>query len=175
MKKLLLLILFALSFSSSFAQDDVITEMCGVEFGSDRPTARRILTAKFGEPSDDDLKYLGFEDIVYAGVKFDIAFFTFQNDGTRSYLNDVMLIILCKTAEQAKNVREYLKGILGNKYELSEGIDGNKFKFYQGGTSPTDSDYYGFKLDIRKDNVTKGGGYVVRLEYGDYDYLNESL
>ena len=165
----------AISVLGSFAQDTVIRKICGVEFGTDQETARRVLVSTYGTPSDDMFKYLGFEDIDYAGIRFSFAFFTFQHDASTSYLNDVMLIIKCKTADEAKNKRERLRRILEQKYELSEGTNDQKFKYYQGGVSPTNPNDYGFILGVHKDKVTKGGGYLVTLKYGRYNYVDESF
>lgn len=174
MRKIILFFLLAIASASCFAQSDVVTEMCGVKFGSDRPTARTILTNKYGDPSMDELNAIGFDNVTYAGIKFDYIFFTFQNDGVRSYLSECMMGFICDTAEEAKNGREYLKGILGNKYEMQEDIDDNKFKCYFGGTSPVNSDEYAFKLYVTK-NTTDKKGYFVCLKYGEFDYINESL
>ena len=86
-----------------------------------------------------------------------------------------MLIIKRKSADSAKETREYLRSVLETKYELTSKIDENAFRYYQGGTSPTDSDCFGFSLGIRKDVTEKRGGYVIVLDYGEYDYVNESL
>lgn len=67
MKKIILFFLLVIASVSCYAQDDVVTEMCGVKFGSDRPTTRSILTAKFGDPNMDDLNLIEFDN--YYGYK----------------------------------------------------------------------------------------------------------
>ena len=172
MRKIILFFLLAIASSSCFAQNDVVTEICGVKFGSNRPTARSILTAKYGDPNMDELNLIEFDNVRYAGISFDFGYFSFQTDGIRSYFNECILGFFADTADDAKRKREFLKGILGNKYEIQEDIEEDKFKCYYGGTSPVDSDEYAFKLYITK--IPKSG-YLVSLKYGEFDYLNESL
>ena len=87
MKKIILFFLLVIASVSCYAQDDVVTEICGVKFGSNRPTTRSILTAKFGDPNMDDLNLIEFDNVRYAGISFDFGYFSFQNDGVRSYFN----------------------------------------------------------------------------------------
>ena len=45
MKKMMFFILIMLSPINALAQDDIITEMCGVKFGADKTTVKGILNS----------------------------------------------------------------------------------------------------------------------------------
>lgn len=91
MKKIILFFLLAFASANCFARNDVVTEICGVKFGSNRPTARSILTAKYGDPNMDELNLIEFDNVRYAGISFDFGYFSFQTDGIRSYFNECIL------------------------------------------------------------------------------------
>ena len=107
MRKIILFFLLAIASASCFAQSDVVTEMCGVKFGSDRPTARTILTNKYGDPSMDELNAIGFDNVTYAGIKFDFIFFTFQNDGGQKLsqrMYDGIFMRYCRRGKERQRI-----------------------------------------------------------------------
>lgn len=186
MKKIIFTTLFCVISSISFSQsyysedadsvaediDDVCYQICGVNFGVSFDTAKALLRNKFGrEQAYAENEELIFKNKSYAGITFDDLFFGFQSDGRRTYFNKCILFVYAKNAEDAKKKRDFLSQVVGNKYVLQTFIDSNKFKAYQGGTSPVNSNEYGFFIDVYHDREV----WAVRLFYGPYQYVNEEF
>ncbi len=169
MRKVLLLLLFLPAILH--AQ----TSICGVDFGSSYSKAAQILENKFGDKDYllSDKTKLVFKDKMYAGRMWARMIFMFQSDGYKQYLNRAILTRECSTASEAKEIRDALKAQMEDKYFIVEGTDEKTgFKYYVGGTDPTDSQRYGFSIDIIKYD---SGGYGVRVDYGPYNYVTEEL
>lgn len=192
MNRILLSLMFYIISSSVFAQydlgpdsaaiaepDDVIESICGVDFGACYEDAKTALVSKFGyyDSEASDRNMLIFNHKTYAGIQFDRLIFGFQWNRSRSYMNGCVMLVECKTAEDAKNRRDYLARVLSKKYYLDNDIDKNKFKYYKGGTSPTDYDDYGLFIDVLKyeAGVNPGYPYAARIYYGTYDYIGEEF
>ena len=151
------------------------TSICGVKFGTSYSEAESVLENKFGDKVYflSDKTQIVFEDKMYAGIIWDRMFFCFQSDGYTSYLNRCILVINCKSADEAKKKRDAIKKQMDDKYIILPYTDEKTgFKFYLGGISPTDETKAGFSIDIIKYN---NGTYGARLDYSPYNYVIEEL
>lgn len=163
-----------------FLNTQLITEICGVEFGTSYETAKQLLEYKFGD-SEYDFEHsrqsISFKNKSYAGFIFDDIHFRFQSDGRNTYLNDVIFIIIAKNSDEAKKKRDMLRDRISQKYYLEKGTDDNKFTYYYGGVSPL-KDSMGLSIDIIKYSAEIAriyGQYGVRLRYGPYNYVREEF
>ena len=169
MKKILFILL--LLPTTLFAQ----TSICGVDFGASYSTAERILENKFGDKSYllSDKTSIVFTNKMYAGRLWNKLYFWFQSDGYKSYFSRCILINECKTASEAKSLRDAIKDQMQQKYFILEYTDEKSgFKYYLGGSDPTNDSLPGFSIDILKYD---DGSYAVRIDYGPYNYVREEL
>lgn len=173
MRKVVLLLL--LLPTAIFAQKSI----CGVDFGSSYSDAERILENKFGDKSYlySDKTTIAFMDKTYAGIYWSTLWFMFQSNGYQSYLNRCILVIDCKTAEEAREKRDKIYSQMCDKYFIKDIIDEKTgFKVFFGGENPTNPEKHGFCIDIIKyGNSNLPYKYGVRLDYGPYNYVVEEL
>lgn len=200
MKKLFCLFALLLATSPSFAQNEEpidsidltndfqewieeqrVTEICGIKFGTSYETAQSILENKYGEAEYDythSKQTLTFKNKRYAGFRFDTIHFLFQSDGYRSYMNGCVFILDAYSTEEAKEKRDKLYNRLHEKYYMQERIDKNGFKYYLGGISPVDDNEAAFVINVikyDKDLAKQFYPYSARLMYGTYDYVKEEF
>lgn len=197
MKKVFLIGLLCLSALVGYAQEEedwqvgspkyyewldrqTCKEVCGVSFGSSYETAKDMLNKKFGEPSYSftDENSIIYQYKSYGGISFSSICFYFQRDGFHSYMNQCVMTIDCKTANDAKNKRDYIWSIAKGKYTTwNEGTDKNGFKYYESGISPKEVGLNtGFIVDVVKyDKVYDGYYYCARIMYGPYNYVKEEF
>lgn len=155
----------------------IITEVCGVKFGSSYEECKQILKNRFGRYNYmlTDEEYIFFNDKQYAGFNFGLIFFHFQRDANGSYLNECGMCKDCKTADEAKQVRDDIKSELEKKYFVVDAIGDYGFKFYMAGFGPLGNSV-GLWLEVCKyDKPIRGFPYFVRLRYGPYDYVREEF
>lgn len=155
-------------------------DVCGVRFGVSYETAKDMLNKKFGEPSYllTDENSIIYQYKSYGGISFSSICFYFQRDGLYSYMNQCVMTIDCKTANDAKNKRDYIWSIAKGKYATwNEGTDKNGFKYYESGISPKDGGLNtGFVVDVVKyDKAFDGYYYCARIMYGPYNYVKEEF
>lgn len=170
MKRLLLLMALVPLFS--FAQDDEITEICGARFGSPYMASYYALKRTFGTP-DDYLsilnKRIGFINKVIDGVTFEVLTFSFTEKGGKTYLNECLFFNSYKTEGEAVEIRSRIAAAYGKKYNLDIEHQKEDNIEYFGGTSPTNSNEYGFRIYISYSKESDYP-YTVNLEFGPYGY-----
>ncbi len=167
MKKILFL-LFVLMPMMANAQNDRITEVLGVRFGTTYNEVKSALESKYGKEArlvGDDI--LLFFDLTYEGIEFSPVFFVFVNNK----LNMVKMSILCTSKEEAEEERDNLARIMGAKYQLVKDRDEDG-DCYKGATSPLNEDLYGFVIDIQEQTIAMKEElpYVANLVFGPYGY-----
>ena len=154
----------------AYAQNDQITEVCGVKFGSSLSSAKAILKDKFGEAdtqTDDAFLYLHKN---YGGIAFDIIAFYFTKSGSKTYLNKVVFSVVNESKAEAEKERERIAEAVKKKYTLTQKKDSNGNIEYYGGTSPLNSNKYGFFIAMSKTSTFEKYPWEARLEYGGYGY-----
>ncbi len=173
-----------------------VKSICGVDFGTPKKEAVKLLKKKFGKPSySSSENELVFRDVKYAGLDFSHLLFLFQSDGNNSYLNSSIFVKDAKNKEEAEAILELFYSILSDKYNLEGDVDDKGFNYYSGGISPLwDGKWDTFAESlVRKDgkylsaikiNVieysdeiiyTYGNKYGVRIYYGPYQYVKEEF
>lgn len=155
-----------------------VNEICGVRFGSSYRVVKRQLKKKYGEPySAMDGKVIYYSKVVYGGIYFDIIMFSFQFDGMKSFLNDVIFIKESDNLETAESYREQIYNKLSEKYIVFSSTDSYGNKAYYGGVSPI-SEGKAFQIDIMKYDLNDGvmkHPYSTRLRYGPFDYVKDDF
>lgn len=152
----------------------VITKICGVEFGDSYNNAERILENKFGEKDYllSDRTQIVFKNKLYAGIYWNYLGFEFQSDGNKSYFNRCILVQECKTAAEAIKKRDAIKEKMEDKYDIEKRKDEDGFLSYRGGMNPTNPFLSGFVIGIIK---LENGDFCSALMYGPYNYVEEEL
>lgn len=174
-RKLFLSLTFLFLALCGFAQDEVCREICGAKFGDSYTNVKNILERKFGEPNswDIDKTCITYRGISYGGIYFSTVLFYFQySPAGFSYFNRCIMASENKTAKEAISKRDYIKSVLAKRYKMTEAVDDGGFKYYHGGTSPQQEDYFGFCIDVIK---LDDGTYAARLDYGPYQYVDEEF
>lgn len=200
MKRIFCLFALILALTPSFAQNEepmdsvalmnfirekmesqIVTEICGVKFGTSYEVAKEMLENKYGSSEYDfthSKQTISFKNKKYAGIIFDTIHFLFQSDGYRTYMNGCVFILDANTAEEAKEKRDLLYKRLSEKYFMVEETDKNGFKYYIGGISPLNSDDFAFVINVikyDKELAKLYNPYAARLMYGTYDYVKEEF
>lgn len=164
-----------------FLQKQIVTEICGIPFGTSYEDAQEMLENKYGLP---EYNYQHSKEIItykhkkYAGITFDSIHFLFQSDGRSTYMNGCVFIIDADTPEQAKRSRDMLYDKLAEKYFMAEGTDDNGFKYYVGGLSPLRDGNIAFTINVlkyNKDLAKLYNPYAARLMYGTYEFITEEF
>ncbi len=168
MKKLFLLLFMAIPVLAN-AQNDRITEICGVKFGTSYSSAKTTLEARFGKDESTNTDYLLFWEKSYAGISFDLIQFKF----VASQLNQVKFTIFSKTVQEARSERDKIVEILKRKYSLTQKTDDDGEISYRGGTSPLNDDKYGFFVYVQASSILEEYPFVTVLNYGPYGYGDE--
>lgn len=165
MKKLLILLLALMPFIAN-AQNNRVTEICGVKFGSSYMSAKYILEARYGKcdiEDDDDIIFLSKE---YNGLNFDMIGFRFNS----SLLNHVVFSIMCETKEEARSARDIIAEMLKKQYTLTQKVDNDGEIALWGGSSPFNPDEYGFFVAVDKVEGFENYPYAAFLCFGPYGY-----
>lgn len=179
MKKLLLCLMCLFSVCGYAQRKSICDEICGVRFGESYESAKEILQNKFGSPDYilTDENQIVYNYKTYSGIIFSEIDFCFQRNGNNSYMNQCIMGIDCRTAQEAKEYRDEIwekVEPIYNGYHYA--IDGNGFRFYEGGRSPLGGLLNGFVVDVVKfKRPYKGYNYFARIMYGPYDYVNEEF
>lgn len=150
------------------------SSICGVLFGETYTESKRILEDKWGRPSLEYNNEIWYFDRTYANLYFKSICFTFQYDGYRYYMNRCSMGRFFNTYSLACTFRDNIISKLKEKYsDVETYTDKNHYLAAHGGTSPTNSNEYGFSVFIVHDSYE--GLYYVYLDYGPYDYVHEEL
>ena len=126
MKNFIFIFTMLLASSITFAQDNkgkstIVTEICGVKFGSSYNDAKTKLENILGK--ENLKKSKPNENFYFFNAKIDdityhLAYFFFQSDGKNTYMNRCHLINYEKTIESARAKRDEIAKKLAEKYEL---------------------------------------------------------
>lgn len=134
-------LIIILSLISILAKAD-IPIVCGVQFGSSYSQAKSILDNKFNGGKDSyqlDENIITYNDITFAGEKFDYVDFVFTSDGNRSYLEEIHFYTcyILSDSKYAKAQRDRLFNVFKEKYEYRwTDTDENGYKGYILGYNP---------------------------------------
>ncbi|MBQ7634958.1 MAG: hypothetical protein IJS89_05240 [Bacteroidaceae bacterium] len=169
---LALLLLLPLAVFAQEEDDDVNYDVMGVRFGSSRNVVRNTLQNSYGalDFDDADEDYIAYLDKTYDGQKWDIVAFYFVNRNGSQKFNKCVMTVLCKTLDEARYARDRIARKWRQNFTLVtryKGDDGEAY--YLGGTSPTDSNAYGYRIDLDTSTIT-GYPYSATISYGGYDY-----
>lgn len=168
MRNVFILAMVFLSVIAS-AQDSIISEVCGVKFGTSFNEAKNILNKKFGIPSKvtDDGTLIAYEGKDYEGKVFDQLYFVFEKEDNFGF-DVAVLSIACSTKNDAEKERDIIADLFKEKYNLDKKKNLSGDIVYYGGTSPLNNKGYGFKIEIYKDNNSSltGDLYNARIVFG---------
>lgn len=149
------------------AQDNVISEICGIKFGYAYTAVEKALKKQFGKPYETlsaKNQNILYQDKNVDGVVYDDVDFRFSPHAVMGgRLNEVNLM---KKLKSSAEVDAWLNN-MKNKHRLY--IDEKstpECTIYRGGISPLDDSKYGFKIIVMKmDNL-----FNIDLTYGPYGY-----
>lgn len=168
MRKVFILTMMFLSVVAS-AQNNIISEVCGVKFGTSFNEAKNILNKKYGTPSrvTDDGTLIAYEGKNYDGKVFDQLYFVFEKEDNFGF-DVAVLSIVCSTKNDAETERENIAELFKEKYNLDKRKNSSGDIVYYGGKSPLNNKGYGFKIEIIDDNNSslRGDSYYARIVFG---------
>ena len=155
----------------------VITEVCGIPFGSTYEEAKAKLQAKYGE-CDRDVPNgtILYKRKKFEGMEFDRMDFWFQEDKktNRTYFCGAMFDIECKTKEEAIKKKEYLDYVISHEYAALINLDKKGDYCSRAGLAPVHSEDpqgSGVFIYVNKRYKDEPYPYSVSLAFGPYDYL----
>lgn len=165
-------------------EDNSVTEICNIPFGSSYETSKKILTEKYGDSdflaSTKDC--IVYRDKFYSGIHFTDLFFMFQSDGKNSHFNKAILSRNTKTKEEAIQLKKSFDEKLRKQYQIYKVLDEGNIYISMGGICPIPSEGvfggYAIGVDVLKfDTPTTRNGcmYSTRITYGPYEYIKESF
>ena len=168
MRKMFILTIVFLSVVAS-AQNNIISEVCGVKFGTSFNEAKNILNKQYGIPSrvTDDGTLIAYEGKNYGGKVFDQLYFVFEKEDNFGF-DVAVLSIACTTKNDAEKERDNIADLFKEEYNLDKRKNISGDIVYYGGTSPLSNKGYGFKIEIYKDNDSSltGESYNARIVFG---------
>lgn len=151
------------------AQNNIISEVCGVKFGTSFNEAKNILNKRYGIPSrvTDDGTLIAYEGKNYDGKVFDQLYFVFEKEDNFGF-DVAVLSIACKTKNDAEKERDNIADLFKEKYNLDKRKNISGDIVYYGGTSPLNNKGYGFRIEIYKDDDSSltGESYNARIIFG---------
>ena len=156
----------------------VITEVCGIPFGSTYEEAKAKLQAKYGE-CDRDVPggTILYKRKKFEGMEFDKLDFWFLEDKktNRTYFCGAMFNIECKTKEEAIKKKEYLDYVISHEYAALINLDKKGEYKSRAGLPPVPSKMgLGFAISIdvfERYGEDEANTYHLNLAFGPYDYL----
>ena len=166
-----------------FMNDNIVTGICNIPFGSSYEQSRKILAEKYGDydslaSSKDCLTY---RDKFYAGIHFTDLHFMFQSDGESSYFYKAVLGKDAKTREEAIDIKKSIDEKLGRQYQIYKVLDEGNTCFSIGGMCPVKGEGvlggYAIGVDILElgQPTRNGCMYNVRISYGPFEYVDETF
>lgn len=151
------------------AQNNIISEVCGVKFGTSFNEAKNILNKRYGIPSrvTDDGTLIAYEGKNYDGKVFDQLYFVFEKEDNFGF-DVAVLSIACRTKNDAEKERDNIADLFKEKYNLDKRKNISGDIVYYGGTSPLNNKGYGFRIEIYKDDDSSltGESYNARIIFG---------
>lgn len=162
-------------------EDNKVTKICNIPFGTSYKDAKNILTEKYGSydylASTKDC--IIYRHKSYAGSLFTKLLFMFQSDGENSYFNKAVLCKETRTKEEAVRFKHSIDDRLSKQYQIYNILDDDSDCLSLGGICPVPSDgiYGGYAIgvDVMEYEYPSDDGYkyAVRIMYGPYDYVEE--
>lgn len=139
----------------STAQNNIISEVCGIKFGTSFDVAKDVLNKKYGVSSriSDDKNIIVYDNRNFEGKVFEHMYFVFENEDNYGF-DYAVFTVVCKTKSEAEKEREDIAEIIKKKYVLETKRDIYGDIAYYGGTSPLNRERYGLKIEIIKDKIT---------------------
>lgn len=116
--------------SIEYKEQDLNSSIMDTNMGDSYEEVESKLYSKYGVEEDKDRRGIIYKDVVFAGIKWNAAFFTFEYTTSTSHLNCIMLTKGCFTSEDAKNLRDKIlhEKIGPQKWQYKINDDG--FKMY---------------------------------------------
>lgn len=177
-----------------------VQNLGNLNFGMTKEEAFPLLRNKYGEPLDsEDPNIVIYKDKTYAGEDFNLVGFQFQSDGINSYLNKCMFAKLINDKNSGEKELKRLLKILDKRYKMFSIKDTYKINpkyekdlnildAYTGGISPLWNGHWASLRNelmcavfltiekIEEDNIYYPEfKYIIKIEYGSYDYVKESF
>lgn len=180
MKRFLFTIILMLAFAS-LGKTQGLPSVAGVTFGSRYSACKTILDQRFNGGKDSYQTFpnkLTYNDVSFAGERFDYVDFEFQVEGNATYLYYISFYSRfdLNSAEYAKLQRDRLYTVFSGKYDFRwSGTDKDGFKYYIFGHSPNNREN-GF-INIGTSKIETQGGkmkYWTILSYGPVNFVNPS-
>lgn len=177
MKKLIFCLLLHIFYIDVYAQDMPV--VVGVEFGWSRSKCKSVLDKRFNNGEDSyqlNKKELVYYDIGFADETFNYVIFTFQNDGTYTYLSSILFNSRfdLDQAKYAKSQRDRLFNIFSSKYNYRwQGIDDDGFKYYVLGENPKNEKDGLIVISTGKGETNEGQIKLwTTVTYGPISFIN---
>lgn len=136
--------------SIDYKEQDLNSSIMYTNFGDTYEDTKSILYSKYGLAEESEREGMLYSDVVFAGTKWDHAFFKFVYTSTTNHLTSIMLSKGCDSAEDAKSLRETILHEKINPNDWKVKTDDNGFKSY---------------LVEKRDRY-----YVIIIERGDPEY-----
>lgn len=153
----------------------------GINFGVSHEVVKTSLEKRYGIASVlEENGALKVYDISVGDYKFDMGFFDFQYQGSKSYFYYAEFQMNFETGEgeKAKRIRDGIKEVMETKYpKVIEKINEQGYKYYLFGTNPFSEaiTHYEILLETKKEKSVSGKEYLyVVLSYGPYHYIDEA-
>lgn len=161
-----------------YVEENGVTEVCGVPFGSSYEKTKKMLMEKYGECDKQNTTKdcLSFSCKRYEGLLFSKLSFMFERNGETSHLNKAEFRVDTKTKEEALQLKKLIDEKLSKRFKIYKVLDEGEIHLSVGGICPAPFDGnpndYGFTVDIQKhEKPTRNGNmYVVRIIYGPYKF-----
>ena len=158
-----------------------LPSVAGVTFGSRYSACKTILDQRFNGGRDsyqNSTNKLTYNDVSFAGERFDYVDFDFQVEGSATYLYVIFFASRfdLNSAEYAKRQRDRLYTVFSEKYDFRwSGTDKDGFKYYIFGYSPNNREDGFINIKTFK-GETQGGEmkYWTTLSYGPVNFVNPS-
>lgn len=178
-RNLYLCVLFLLCVITLSAQS--LPTVVGVRFGDNYTSCKRVLDKRFNGGRDSYQYFtnkLRYDDVSFAGERFDYVDFEFQVEGNATYLYFICFVsrFNLSSDEYAKQQRDRLYTVFLQKYEFRwSGTDKDGFKYYIFGHSPNNREDGFIKIKTLK-SETNGGEmkYWTTLSYEPVNFVNPS-
>lgn len=161
-----------------YVEENGVTEVCGVPFGSSYEKSKKMLVEKYGEcdKQNSTKDCLSFNCKRYEGLLFSSLSFMFERNGETYNFNKAEFRVDTKTKEEAVRLKKMIDEKLSKRYKIYKVLDKGNIHLSVGGICPApldeELDDYAFTVDIQKNEkpVKSGNMYVVRIIYGPYKF-----
>jgi len=151
----------------------------GVQFGWSLSKCKSILDKRFNNGEDSyqlNKNVLTYYDIDFANETFNYVIFSFQNDGTHTYLSSILFNsrFNLDQAKYAKGQRDRLFEVFSKKYNYRwQGTDDNGYKYYVLGEDPKNKENGFIVISTGKGKTNKGETKLwTTVTYGPIPFIN---